>query len=175
MGDLPEFLCIWAWPRMGNLIIQFKSTYRNDGICQNILIFGKISAKLGTHAHIWVNVFGHNSAFFVPIQLKLFVGGYYYLSYDWSCEIQAIIIIFTLIFRTYFYGKIDVATTRAPNDNDLTVWVLLTQLKSLTTGRTFWVNCYLEIMFTKFSCLRNLIVMDHIIKEFISRPLSFTL
>ena len=70
---------------------------------------------------------------------------------------------FDFDFHATFGGKMGAATTRA-----LTVWVLQTQPKSWPSGLTFWVNCHLEILFSKFSVLNNIHCFDIPIHDAVS-------
>ena len=91
--------------------------------------------------------FGHNSAIFEPIGLKLFIGTQKTIIYRLVVRNPSYDVFFpVLIFGTLLAGK-----WAWPPRVRLIVWSLQTRTKIWPTRWTFWVNRDLEIMFSKFS------------------------
>ena len=108
--------------------------------------------------HIWAYVFGHSSAFFGPIGLTIIIITQETIIYRLVVSNPSYDAYFSvLIFwaTSKFNGKIGVATKHAPYGLEpprpkiwLNVW-------------TFWVNRYLEFMFSKFSGLNPFPLKAH--------------
>ena len=92
-------------------------------------------------------IFGHMFlAIFWPIGLKMFMGTQETIIYRWVKRNPS--------YHDYFQILIFWAGRWAwSSHRPIRVWGLKTQPKRWPTGRTFWVNCYLENMFLKFSGL----------------------
>ena len=97
--------------------------------------------------------FGHNLAIFRPIGLIFLWQLRNLVSIDWLWVIKVMRLI--LIF-----GPLLAAKWVWPSRGPLMAWGLKTQQKSWPTGWTFWANCYLENVFSKFSCLNPLPLKD---------------
>ena len=116
-------------------------------------IFAKMSKlwpKNGAHAHISAFVFCHNSVIFGTIELNFL--------WDWELKIPLFIDwwwgiqIMMIIFQFWFFGPHLAGKCALPSRVPLMDCGLQTRPKSSwPTGRTFWANHYLQIMFSKIS------------------------
>ena len=105
------------------------------GFIKNFHIWPSYGQKMARIPILGHTFFGYNSAISWLIGQKIFMG---IPSYDAYFSV--------LIFWPLSAGKL-----AWPPRALLMAWGLQTQPKSWPTGRTFWDNCYLEIMFAKFS------------------------
>ena len=129
--------------RICNLIVL------NEEICSHckILILGWFMGQKVCNYSIYGHMFfGHNSAIFWPIGLEIFNVTQETISHK-EFWFWALIAIFQ------FFGACLGLKRAWPPQIPIWVWDLKTQPKSWTTWWTFWVTCYLEIVYPTFLTL----------------------